>query len=144
MFSGDCVNFCCFEEKVFKFFLYTYFFNRKNSNCRNSGMVGHRKLDLSMNNIFNVPSVNLHYTLSFKWPNFDLKCLVTVMPLGQFFKFKASVWTCPISETDRNCNSLFRLGDSELLLWNRKEGKNTTEHALFKSVRDLAGIELYL
>ena len=69
-----------FWRKDFQNLLIHIFFNRKNSNFHNSGMVGHRKLDLSMNNIFNVLSVGLHYTLSFKWPNFDLKCLVTVMP----------------------------------------------------------------
>ena len=42
-------------------------FYPKTSNFHNSEMIGRRKLtDLSMNNIFNVLSIGLQYTLSFK------------------------------------------------------------------------------
>ena len=55
-------------------------------------MIGHRKLpDLWLNNIFSVLAIDLQYTLSFKWPNSDLKCSVTIMPKDQFLKVKASV-----------------------------------------------------
>ena len=51
---------------------------------------------------------NIHL---FKWLDIDLKCIVTITPKGQSLKFKASVWNIPISETGRNCNSLFNLVD---------------------------------
>ena len=55
-------------------------------------MVGRRKLpDSSINNIFNVLSIDLQYTLSFKRPNFGLKCLVKITPKVQSLKFKANV-----------------------------------------------------
>ena len=56
-----------FEEAIFKVFLYLYFFYPKTSNFHNSGMIGRRNLsDPSMNNILNVLSIGLQYTLSFK------------------------------------------------------------------------------
>ena len=71
---------------------------------------GRRKLsDPSMNNSFDVLSISLQYTLSFKWPSFGLKCLVTITLKRQSLKFKVSVWNFGISKTDRNCNSLFKL-----------------------------------
>ena len=55
------------------------FFYPKASNFHNSGMIGRRKLsDASVNNIFNILSIGLQYTLT---------------------------------DTDRNCNSLFKLVD---------------------------------
>ena len=55
-------------------------------------MVGRRNLpDPSMNNILNVLSIGLQYTLSFKWPDFGLKCRVTITLKVQSLKFKASV-----------------------------------------------------
>ena len=47
-------------------------------------MVSRKKLsDLPLNNIFSVLSIGLQYTLSFKWPDFGLKCRVTIMPKDQ-------------------------------------------------------------
>ena len=55
-------------------------------------MVGRRKLpDLLLNNIFSVLSIGLQYALSFKWPDFGLKCRVTIMTKGQSLKFQANV-----------------------------------------------------
>ena len=100
-----------FKESIFKVFLYL-FFHPKTSNFHNSGLVGRRQLpDPLMNNTFDVLSISLQYVLLFKWPNFGLKCLVTIAPKGQSLKFKTSVWKFPISETGRNSYSLFKLFD---------------------------------
>ena len=70
-----------FEENIYVVFY------PKTSNFYNSGMVNCRKLpDHLMNNIFNVLSFGLQYTVSFKWPDFVLWCLVTIMPKGQPLK----------------------------------------------------------
>ena len=51
------------------------------NNFNNSEIAGRRKLpDPSMNNICNVLSIGLRYTLSFKRPDFGLKCLVIMTP----------------------------------------------------------------
>ena len=82
--SEDCGN-IFFEENIFKVLLYLCF--------NNSEIVGHRKLhDPSMNKIFNVLSIGLQYTLSYKWPDFGLKCLVAIKPKVQSLKLKANVW----------------------------------------------------
>ena len=108
---GDCGN-LFFLKKVFSKSSYICFFYPKASNFHNSGLVGRRQLpDPLMNNTFDVLSISLQYVLSFKWPNFGLKCLVTIAPKGQSLKFKTSVWKFPISETGRNSNSLFKLFD---------------------------------
>ena len=90
------------------------FFYRKTSNFHNPGMIiGRRKLcDSSMNNIFNILSIGLRYTLSFKWIDFGLMCLVKITSKGQSLKFKASVWNIPNSETGQDCNSLFKIVNS--------------------------------
>ena len=55
-------------------------------------MVDRRKLpDPSLSNVFNLVSIYLPYNLSFEWPDFGLKYLVTVTPKGQPPIFKASV-----------------------------------------------------
>ena len=88
-------------------------FIRKNSNSDNSKMVIRRKVPYpSVNITFHVLSIGLWYTLLFKWSDFGLECLATITPKGQSFKLKASVWNFPIPETGRNCNSLFKLVDS--------------------------------
>ena len=62
------------------------------NNFNNSEIVGRRKLpDPSMNNIFNVLSIGIQYTLSFKRPDFGLKCLFTNTQNVQSLKFKANV-----------------------------------------------------
>ena len=72
---------------IFMFLCY-----RKTSNFRNAEIVGRRKLpDLSMNSIFNVLSIALQYIVSFKRPDFGLKCLVTITSKVQSLKFKANV-----------------------------------------------------
>ena len=90
-----------FEENIFTVFLYLCcFFYPKTIDFHNSGIVG------------NVPSSGLQYTLSFKWPDFGLRCLITITPKGSTLKFKASVWNFHISETGKNYNSLYKLADN--------------------------------
>ena len=104
-------------------------------------MIGQRKLpDSSMNNIFNVLSIGLHCTLSFKRPDFGLKCLVTTTPKVQSLKFKSMYkWNRRI--VPHFLNLLIVI---ELLLWNRQERQNAVDYVLFKAFRVLAGIVLYL
>ena len=84
------------------------FFYLNTSNFHNPKMIGCRKLcNSSMNNIFNILYIGTQYTVSFKWTNFGLKCIVTIMSKGHSLKFKASVWNIPNSETGLNCNSHF-------------------------------------
>ena len=64
----------------------------------------------------NVLLVDLQYTLSFKWPDFDLKCLVTITLESKSLTFKASVWNFPISESGKNYNSLFKLVDNNWVI----------------------------
>ena len=113
-----------FEKNIFKVFLYLYlFFYPKTSNFHNSGMIGCRKLsDPSMNNIVHVISIGLKYTISFKWPDFCLKYLVTITPKGRSLKFKANVWNIHVSETGRSCNSLFKLVDGKRVVTEKKDG----------------------
>ena len=69
-----------------------FLFYPKTSNFHNSEILGRRELpDSSMNNIFNVLSIVLQYALSFKKPDFGLKCLVTITPKVQSLKFKANM-----------------------------------------------------
>ena len=101
-----------FEENIFKAFFYLWLFYPKTTNFDNSGMIDSRKLsDSSMNNIFNRLSVGLQHALSFKWPDFGLKCFFAITPKGQSFKCKTVVWNISISETGRNLYSLLRLAD---------------------------------
>ena len=94
-----------------------FFFYPRTSNFCNSELVGHRMVPYSLiNNIFDVLSIRQQYTLSFKWPNFRLKCLVTITPKGQSLKFKASVGNFPISVKGRNFNSLFKLVDNNSVI----------------------------
>ena len=69
-----------------------FLFYPETNNLNNSAIVGRRKLsEHSMNNIFIVLLIALQYTLSFKLPDFGLKCLVTIMPKVESLKFKANV-----------------------------------------------------
>ena len=80
----EIVETCFLKKNLFKIILYIYIFYPKTSNFHNSGMVSRKKLsDLPLNNIFSVLSIGLQYTLSFKWPDFGLKCRVTIMPKDQ-------------------------------------------------------------
>ena len=68
-----------------------FLFYPKSSNFHNSEPVGRRKLPVpSMNNIFNFLSIALQCALSFKRPDFGLKCFVTITPKVQSLKFKAN------------------------------------------------------
>ena len=88
--SGDCGS-LFFEENIFKALLYLFFYPEID-NLNNSETVGSRKLpDPSMNKNFNVLSFGLQYTLSFKQPDLDLKCLAAIKPKVQSLKFKAYV-----------------------------------------------------
>ena len=70
-------------------------------------MVSCRKLrGCSLNRIFNALSIGLQYTLSFEWPGFGLKWLVTVRPKGQSPTVKASLCNIFNSEIDSNCISI--------------------------------------
>ena len=69
-----------------------FLFYPKTSNFHNSEPVGRRKLPVpSVNNICNFLSIALQYALSFKPPDFGLKCLVTKTSKVQSLKFKANV-----------------------------------------------------
>ena len=83
---SNCIRNCTFEyfleivetvifcRKYFQNLLILVFY-RKISNFHNSGMVSHRELlDPSIKNIFNILLIALQYTLSFKSPDFILKC----------------------------------------------------------------------
>ena len=68
---------------VLKYSEQTYVFYPKTSNFHNSGMNGRKNLsDPSMNKMFDVLSIGLQYTLSFKLQDFGLTCLVTITPKG--------------------------------------------------------------
>ena len=69
-----------------------------------------------MSKVFNLLSIGVQYALSFEWPDFDLKCLVAIMPKGEPLKFKDSVWDFFISYTSSNCNSRFRPDDSNWVI----------------------------
>ena len=61
-------------------------------NSHYSEVVGCRKLlNHSLSNVFNLLLIGLRYALSFEWPDFGPKYLVTVIPKGQPPKFKTSV-----------------------------------------------------
>ena len=78
---GDCRNFCFLKKILPKSYV---FFCPKTSHFHNPSMIGFRKLcDSSMNNIFNVLSIGLQYTLSFKWTDVGLKCLIIITSKGQ-------------------------------------------------------------
>ena len=134
--NGDCGNFC-FLKKIFSKSSYIYIFYPKTSNFHNAGMICRRKLpDLQWITFFNVLSIRLQYTISFKWPDFGLKCLVTITQKGQSLKFKASVWNIPIFETGGIViHFISLLMVTELLLWNRKERWSTVGHVLFEPIR---------
>ena len=121
--------------------IFMFVFYPETSNFHNSEMIGQRKLpDSSMNNIFNILSIGLHCTLSFKRPDFGLKCLVTLTPKTQSLKFKSMYkWNRRI--VPHFLNLLIVI---ELLLWNRQERQNAVDYVLFKAFRVLAGIVLYL
>ena len=64
-----------------------FLFYPETNNFNNSEIFGRRKLpDPSVNNIFDVLSIGLQYTLSFKRLDFGLKCLVTITPNVQSLK----------------------------------------------------------
>ena len=86
----------------------------------NSGVVIQKKLpDPSLDKVFNLLSIGLRYTLSFRWSDFGVKYVLTAMLKGQPPNFKASVWKFSISETGSKCNSVFRHADSNwVILWN--------------------------
>ena len=72
--------------------MFMFLFNPKTNNFNNSKIFGRRKLlDDSINNIFDVLSVGLIYTLSFKQSDFGLKCLVRITPKVLSLRFKANV-----------------------------------------------------
>ena len=61
-------------------------------NFHNSELIGRRKLpNPFLSNVFNLLPICLQYTLSFEWPDFGLKYLVTVTPKGQPATLKISV-----------------------------------------------------
>ena len=106
---GDCGN-LIFDKKVFQSLTFMFSFYPENSRTR-------RKLpDHSLSNAFNLLLIGLPYTLSFEWPDFELKYLVTVTQKGQPPKFRASVWNYSISQTNSKCNSLFRHAGSNWVI----------------------------
>ena len=99
-----------FWQKIFQSLTFMFSFHPENSRTR-------RKLpDHSLSNAFNLLLIGLPYTLSFEWPDFELKYLVTVTQKGQPPKFRASVWNYSISQTNSKCNSLFRHAGSNWVI----------------------------
>ena len=128
-----------FWRKYFQSFLIFMFFYSKTSNFHNSEMIGRRKLcESTINSIFNVLLTGLQYTLSFKWTDFGLKCLVTITPKCQSLKFKTSAWNIPISVTGRNCNSLFKLVNSNWVV--NMEQKRKMEYSWARTFRASQGL----
>ena len=83
----------------------------------------------SVNNIFIILSIGLEYTLSFKRPDFDLKCPVTITPKVQGYF---------VNETGvRRIIVLFLnlLIVIKLLLRNSKERENAVGYVLFEPFR---------
>ena len=112
-----------FWQKNFsKSYIYVFFLSGKQQNWfqkkfRNLGVVGHRKLpNQSLSNVFNLLLIGLPYTLSFEWPGFELKYLVTVTQKGQPPKFRASVRNYSISQAKSKCNTLFRHAGSNWVI----------------------------
>ena len=140
MLHWDCGNFC-FLKKICSKSSYICLFYPKSSNFHNSGKIGRRKpSDPLMKNIFNVLSIGLQYAFSLKWPDFDLKCLVKITQKGQSLKFKAIIWKIPISETIRNCNSLFKLVDGNWgIIMEQKRNTEYSWHVHLEPVRVSAG-----
>ena len=91
-----------FLRKMFQNLMFMFYFYPKSSRT------GSRKLpDPSLSKVFNLPSIGFRYILSFEWPDFGLKYLVTSQApklKSQPPKFKASVRNFPISETGSKCN----------------------------------------
>ena len=101
------------------------FFYQKTSNFRNSGLVGRKKMrDSLMNNINGVLSIDLQDTLSFKWPNFDLKYLVTIRLVYGIFPF--------LKQAGLAIHFLSLLVIIQLLLCNNKKRNTTVGHVLFE------------
>ena len=101
------------------------FFYQKTSNFRNSGLVGRKKMrDSLMNNINGVLSIDLQDTISFKWPNFDLKYLVTIRLVYEIFPF--------LKQVGLAIHFLSLLVIIQLLLWNNKKRNSTGGHVLFE------------
>ena len=68
---------CSKSSYICVFILSTKQHNWLLKSFHNSGIVGHRKLsDPSFNWIFNALSIGVHFTLSFWWTKFRLKCLL--------------------------------------------------------------------
>ena len=95
---------CYFFKKIFLKSFDIYFFYPKISNFHNSGMVGRRKLpDPSMNNI-----------LSWFWSKVQCynKAKMSILKIQGY----CPVQNFPISETGRNCSSLFKLVDNNWII----------------------------
>ena len=133
------------EQNILKILLYFCFFIQKAVTfIAKEWLVvesnGIRSDKLSMKNTFNVLSSGLQYTLSFKWTGFGLQCLVTITAKGQSLKLKASAGNVPISETSGNCNSLFKLVDSNWVVTVEQKRRSTVGYVLFAPVRVSAGL----
>ena len=115
---------------------YIYVFYPKTNNFHNSENIGRRKpSDPSMNNIFNVLSIGLQNSFSFRWPDFDLKCLVTMTEKGHSLKFKAIIWKISIPESARNCNSILKLVDgNRVIIMEQKRKIQYSWHVLLELV----------
>ena len=139
-----------FDEKFLKVLYLCFLFIQKQQNwfyknLHNSRVVGCRKPpNSSLGNFFNLLSIGLRYTLSFEWPDFGLKHLLTVMLKDQPPKFKVSIRNFLISKTDNRCNSLSRHADSNWVIVMDPKRKSTVVHVHFKPVSVSEGTEIYL
>ena len=126
----EIVETFAFWRKYFQILLYLFFYQKPVTSITQEWLVVESCLTPQW--ITFSMFYRLIYIL-FKWPDFRLKCLVTITPKARSLKFKASVWNIPISETGRNCNSLLSLlMIIELLSWNRKERWGTVGLVLFE------------
>ena len=109
-----------FQNLVFMFSFYPKKAEVVLKNFHNSELIGRRKLaNPFLSNVFNLLPICLRYTLSFEWPDFGLKYLVTVTPKGQPATLKISVWTLTFLKQVVSLNHFsYMLIVTELLLWN--------------------------
>ena len=136
----DCGNFY-FLKKIFSKSPSIYVFLIQKLVIHNSGMNGHRMLSDASWKLL-LMFCRLFYNIrSFKWQYIGLKGLFTIMSKVLYLRFKASVWNIPISETGRNCNSLFKLFDNNWVVILKQ--KRRMEYNWARTVRSSQGFSKF-
>ena len=127
----------CFLKKIFLFkssYICVFFVQNQLTSVTQGWLVVKSCHPLK-NSIFDVLSISFQYTLSFKWPNFGLKCLVTITSKGESLKFIPF-----LKQTGIVIHLLSLSKIIQLLLWSNKERKSTVRHVIFEPVKVSAGI----